>query len=388
MTRHRRRRHRPDDDDPPARPTTTPPTTTTTPPTTTTTRPLPTPADGHSPRSHEAPVSPPPTQADTITSHGGTEVDAIPALRLHVVEVPADSTSTARAGVPRPTPTSARSPSTKHGAARAARPIPRTATSGRCRRSVGKTCTASSRLRVASTLAVLDTGVDASTPDLAGRVTGGWSFDGSDPATDANGHGTHVATIAAAGADDGNGIAGRLHGRVRDARPCPRCRRHRTGQRHHRRSRATRSTTAPTSSVMAFSNPGESPALQAAVDYAWSHGVVVIAAAGNDGSSSPTYPAGLSKVVGVGATDESDAVWAGSNQSGAVFIAAPGVSIAASDSAGVTQRYRHLGVGRDRRRCCCAAAGQRPVGGCRRSSSAAWPATPTRRAGACPATAG
>ena len=60
--------------------------------------------------------------------------------------------------------------------------------------------------------------------------------------------------------------------------------------------------------LMAFSNPGESAALQAAVDYAWSNGVVVVAAAGNDGGTTATYPAGLSKVVGVGATRQGDAV--------------------------------------------------------------------------------
>ena len=49
-----------------------------------------------------------------------------------------------------------------------------------------------------ATLAILDTGVDSPTPDLAGRVVGGWSAFGTDAATDANGHGTHVATIAAA----------------------------------------------------------------------------------------------------------------------------------------------------------------------------------------------
>ena len=59
-----------------------------------------------------------------------------------------------------------------------------------------------------ATIAVLDTGVDANAPDLAGRLVSGWSFDGADPATDPNGHGTSMATIAAAGADDGTGIAG------------------------------------------------------------------------------------------------------------------------------------------------------------------------------------
>ncbi len=45
-------------------------------------------------------------------------------------------------------------------------------------------------------------------PDLAGRVGGGWSaFAGGDATIDSNGHGTHMATIAAASANDG-GIAG------------------------------------------------------------------------------------------------------------------------------------------------------------------------------------
>ena len=49
--------------------------------------------------------------------------------------------------------------------------------------------------------------------------------------------------------------------------------------------------------LMAFSNPGFSQALQDAVDYAWSNGAVLVAATGNDGSSSPSYPAGDAKVV-------------------------------------------------------------------------------------------
>ena len=58
--------------------------------------------------------------------------------------------------------------------------------------------------------------------------------------------------------------------------------------------------------LMAFSNPGYSQALQDAVNYAWNHGVVVVAAAGNDGATTPNYPAGDAKVVGVGATDQND----------------------------------------------------------------------------------
>ena len=58
---------------------------------------------------------------------------------------------------------------------------------------------------------------------------------------------------------------------------------------------------------MSFSNPGYSPALQDAIDYAWEQGAVIVAATGNDGSSTPTYPAGDAKVVGVAGTDTMDA---------------------------------------------------------------------------------
>jgi len=37
--------------------------------------------------------------------------------------------------------------------------------------------------------------------------------------------------------------------------------------------------------LMSFSNPGYSSALQTAINYAWSHGVVLVAATGTDGSS-------------------------------------------------------------------------------------------------------
>ncbi len=59
--------------------------------------------------------------------------------------------------------------------------------------------------------------------------------------------------------------------------------------------------------LMAFSNPGFSAALQAAIDYAWDSGSVLVAATGNDGVSSATFPAGDRGVIGVTSTDASDA---------------------------------------------------------------------------------
>ena len=78
---------------------------------------------------------------------------------------------------------------------------------------------------------------------------------------------------------------------------------------------------------MSFSNPGYSGALQAAIDYAWDHDVVVVAATGNDGSSSATFPAGDRGVIGVSATDRSDTLAPSSNDGPDVFLAAPGVDV-------------------------------------------------------------
>ena len=75
---------------------------------------------------------------------------------------------------------------------------------------------------------------------------------------------------------------------------------------------------------MSFSNPGFSTALQAAIDYAWAHNVVVVAATGNDGSTTATFPAGDRGVIGVSNTDQTDALNASSNYGADTFLAAPG----------------------------------------------------------------
>ena len=55
-------------------------------------------------------------------------------------------------------------------------------------------------------VAVLDTGVDGSLPDLAGKLVAGTSLLGTSPTDDPNGHGTAMAGIIAAGTDNGSGI--------------------------------------------------------------------------------------------------------------------------------------------------------------------------------------
>jgi subtilisin family serine protease len=66
------------------------------------------------------------------------------------------------------------------------------------------------------------------------------------------------------------------------------------------------------------------PTMKQALDYAYSQGVVVVAAAGNDNISSPHYPAAYPGVISVAATDFLDYKASYSNYGSWVDIAAPG----------------------------------------------------------------
>ena len=177
-------------------------------------------------------------------------------------------------------------------------------------------------------VAVLDTGVDASTPDLAGQLVAGTSIlDGSAGTTDPNGHGTWMAGIIAAATDNGIGVAGVGYAGVR-VMPVTVLGADGLGQDSDIIEGVVWAVQHGADVInMSFSNPGYSGALQAAIDFAWDHDVVVVAATGNDGSSSSTFPAGDRGVIGVSATDRSDTLAPSSNDGPDVFLAAPGVDI-------------------------------------------------------------
>ena len=177
-------------------------------------------------------------------------------------------------------------------------------------------------------VAVLDTGADFTHPDLMGKfVDSGRDFVNNDnDATDDHGHGTHVSGIIGASTNNGVGIAGVgynvkiLPGKVLSS----------TGSGNHGQI-ASAITWAADRGVkvinMSLGGPSGSATLEQAINYAWSKGVVVIAAAGNEGTGTPTYPASYANVIGICATDSSDKKTSFSNYGVNVDLCAPGASI-------------------------------------------------------------
>jgi thermitase len=79
---------------------------------------------------------------------------------------------------------------------------------------------------------------------------------------------------------------------------------------------------------MSFSRPTSSPELKRAIDNAVGKGLIAVASAGNDGSSSAVYPAAYDNVMGVASTSNADTRSSFSNYGAQdVWVAAPGEGI-------------------------------------------------------------
>jgi len=176
-------------------------------------------------------------------------------------------------------------------------------------------------------IAIVDTGVQYDHPDLAGKVVRGYDFvdDDSDP-YDGNGHGTHCAGIAAAVTDNGRGIAGIAPNatiyavRVLDDNGSGTLDDVANGIIHAADNGADVIS-------LSLGAPVGATTLRNAVDYAWNSGSVVVAAAGNSGTSLPSYPAYYDNAIAVAATDSNDNKASFSNYGSWVDVAAPGVDI-------------------------------------------------------------
>jgi thermitase len=189
---------------------------------------------------------------------------------------------------------------------------------------------------------IVDTGIDQTHPDLAGKAagcatsynTGLLIHNGVCP--DDNGHGSHVSGTISANTNNAQGVAG-----VAFNSPIVMC-----------KALATAAGTGLTSDiancihwvagqgvkVISMSlGGGDNATLKAAVQQAYNNGngVLLVAAAGNDGDATLNYPAAYSEVVSVAATDNKDHRASFSNANSDVEIAAPGVNVESTYAGGL-----------------------------------------------------
>jgi thermitase len=189
---------------------------------------------------------------------------------------------------------------------------------------------------------VVDTGIDTTHPDLAGKAAGcATSYDAgllvvNGVCQDDNGHGSHVSGTITANTNNGQGVAG-----VAFNSPLVMC-----------KALATAAGTGLTSDIANCINwtakqgvkvismslgGGDSATLKAAVQNAYNggNGVLLVAAAGNDGDATLNYPAAYPEVVSVAATDNRDQRASFSNANSDVEVAGPGVDVESTYAGGL-----------------------------------------------------
>lgn len=186
-------------------------------------------------------------------------------------------------------------------------------------------------------IAVIDTGVNYTNLDLSGRLVGGYDFVNNDyDPFDDNGHGTHVAGIIAATGNNGNGIAGLdwqakiMPIKVLDASG--------SGSDLNVYYGILYAVDNGASIInLSLALDSYSALVAAAVDYANSRGVTVVAASGNT-NSTVNYPAALPQVIAVGAVDNSENRAFYSNYGSALDVVAPGNNVLSTEGSGLNYR--------------------------------------------------
>ncbi|WP_367362673.1 S8 family peptidase [Mesotoga sp.] len=183
-------------------------------------------------------------------------------------------------------------------------------------------------------VAILDTGIDPSHPDLAGRVAQGIDFTGIGSSFDDNGHGTHVSGTVAAIYSNNSGVYGvapsaSLYAvKVLDS----------TGSGYLDWIIAGIQW-AIVSDIdiinMSLGTPSDVQSLEDACNAAFADGILIVAAAGNSGNKpgnrdTVEYPGGYASVIAAAASDSNDLRVSFSSTGPDVELIAPGVSILSS----------------------------------------------------------
>lgn len=181
------------------------------------------------------------------------------------------------------------------------------------------------------TIAIIDTGVDGTHPDLSPKMVPGWNFyDNNSNTSDPNGHGTAVAGTAAACSNNGIGVASVAWGclimpiRVTDA----------SGSATYSAIASGTTYAADHGARVANVSLGasDSSTVSAAAQYLQSKGGVLTVAAGNSGTfdSSADNP----YLLTISATDSNDVLATWSNTGNNVDLCAPGVGVMTTLSGG------------------------------------------------------
>jgi len=188
-------------------------------------------------------------------------------------------------------------------------------------------------------IAILDSGIDLDHEDLQTKIVASKDLTGSPHgANDVYGHGTPIAGIAAAATNNNTGVAGvgynarLLNVKVLDDNAYGPNSRIASGIRWAADWAASGAPQVRTKVInLSLGTDSPSRALEDAVNYAWSKGVVLTCAGGNDGNRSATYPARYERCIAVGATDSSDrkAAFSSYNKDW-MDVAAPGLDIYAT----------------------------------------------------------
>lgn len=184
-----------------------------------------------------------------------------------------------------------------------------------------------------ATIAVIDSGLTSNHEDIdySHILTGHNYIDGTDNTEDDGGHGTAIVGLLQASSNNGKSIAGVLS--EADIVPL---------KISGSKSDISQVTAAIYDAVDVYNvdvitlsvgfekttdNEEDINALEVAVNYASSKGVIIVAAAGNSADSTYLYPAAFSNVVGVGYTNEDGTINAKSKINDSVFVVAPGTNI-------------------------------------------------------------
>ena len=187
------------------------------------------------------------------------------------------------------------------------------------------------------TIAILDSGVDGTDPDLAAQIVPGWNFyDNNADTSDVNGHGTAVAGTAAASSNNSTGVASVagqskiMPVRIADAN-----------------AYAYWSTVAQGVTYAAdhgarvanisYVGVAGSASVQNAAQYMKSKGGLVVVAAGNNGIDENITP--TTTMIPVSATDSNDSRTSWSSYGSFVAMSAPGAGIWTTSRGGVYQQW-------------------------------------------------